>query len=559
MLQALLFMIVLLSALLPPAVEAVNIETLVMPGKVIQGHAKYEEQCGKCHESFSKESQRRLCLECHDEEAADLKKKEGLHGRDPLIQEGECKRCHTDHIGRDADIVQFNPDLFDHKRSDYPLRGAHAQLLCSACHKPQQPYRKAPGRCFDCHERSDVHKGSLGKDCAKCHDEKRWRDTEFDHNKTSYPLTGKHQEVSCILCHPGNRYKGVPSKCDGCHRLNDVHGGKYGEKCQECHSTKGWEKGGYDHDKLTKFPLRGRHKEAPCDSCHKQDYKKKLELECSACHRKQDKHNGVLGKKCESCHGEERWQDHVFKHEKFKETRCYDCHKADDGHKGRYGEKCQECHETKQWDKSLFSHTQKTRFPLLGKHKDAACLTCHKGEAKNEHGKLKCYDCHQLDDVHGGREGKDCQRCHNPLGWREKIRFDHDMSRFPLIGLHTVVPCEECHLTTNYRETERRCIKCHEQDDDHKGHMGERCEVCHNPNSWRFWQFDHNRTEFKLKGRHKKISCEACHKSQVERDLKIPLECYTCHRADDIHNGRFGHQCSRCHNENSFKEITLER
>lgn len=554
-----LWMVLMVWLLLPVVAGAVNIETLVMPGKVISGHAKYEEKCDKCHEAFSKKSQRRLCLECHETVAVEIRQKQGLHGRDVTIQTVECKQCHTDHLGRDADIMQFNADLFDHKRADFALRDSHARVTCSACHKPNKKYREAPSTCFDCHEARDVHKEGLGKECGRCHNEKSWRDTRFDHGKTRYQLTGKHQGVSCILCHPGNRYKGVPDRCGGCHQLNDIHGGRYGEKCQECHSTKGWQKYGYDHDKLTKFPLRGRHQKAQCDSCHRQDYKQKLEMECFVCHKNQDKHKTMLGKRCDGCHGEERWQEHKFKHDNFRSTPCYDCHKSDDSHRGRYGEQCQECHEVNRWNKSLFSHNKKTRFPLLGKHKDLACLVCHKGDAKKEHGKTGCYECHRLDDVHGGKEGKECQRCHNALGWREKLKFDHDMSRFPLIGLHTVVPCEGCHLNANYRETGRSCFKCHEADDEHRGRLGERCEQCHNPNSWRFWQFNHDLTKFRLKNAHKRASCDACHTSTAKGDLRLPVQCYNCHRHDDIHNGRFGHQCERCHNDNSFKEISLRQ
>ncbi len=207
----------------------------------------------------------------------------------------------------------------------------------------------------------------------------------------------------------------------------------------------------------------------------------------------------------------------------------------------------------------MLNHGKETRFSLLGKHKDIACLVCHKGDVKKEHGKTKCYDCHQLDDVHNDKEGKECERCHNATGWREKLKFDHEMSRFPLIGLHAIVPCEECHVTANYRETPLNCLACHARDDKHKGRMGERCEKCHNPNSWDFWQFDHDRTDFKLKNAHKKTGCEACHRDVVKDNLQVSLKCFSCHRADDIHNDRFGRQCERCHNDNSFKEITLQR
>ena len=56
------------------------LEKLVIPGPVIQGHAKVEQECGKCHEPFSRQSQTRLCLDCHKETAADRKARKGFHG-----------------------------------------------------------------------------------------------------------------------------------------------------------------------------------------------------------------------------------------------------------------------------------------------------------------------------------------------------------------------------------------------------------------------------------------------------------------------------------------------
>ncbi len=542
---------------MPLEAGAVNWEKLVMPGEVIEGHAKYEDDCGKCHESFNKNLQKRLCLDCHKKVAADVKSDQGMHGRDKRVDNVECKQCHHEHIGRKADIVQFNKGLFDHTVSDFPLKGAHKVVVCSSCHVANKKYREAPNQCISCHKKQDVHGGKLGEKCSKCHQQDRWQKNKFDHDKTAFKLTGKHQEVSCILCHPGNKYKGVDKQCNQCHLLNDVHAGKYGEKCDKCHSTKEWKTESFDHDKKTKFALRGQHKKTKCASCHTDGYEKKLKMTCISCHKKQDKHKGVLGEKCEQCHGESQWQKHKFEHRNFEKTTCHSCHKVDDVHAGRYGEECKSCHVVSKWDKSKFNHDKATKYPLRGKHRDVACLLCHKGPAKDEKGKTKCVDCHALDDVHDGKEGRDCRRCHNPLGWREKVKFDHDMSRLPLIGLHAIALCEDCHLTTNYGKTPRACVSCHEEKDDHKLQLGKRCDNCHNPNGWLYSQFDHDATDFKLKNSHKKVKCVVCHDHVVTKasELGILKSCYSCHRKDDLHNGRFGHRCDRCHNDRAFNEI----
>ncbi len=544
--------------LLAGGAEAVNLEKLVMPGKLIEGHAKYEEDCDKCHESFSKKSQRRLCLDCHKEVAVDIEKSTGFHGRDSGIRQSECKTCHSDHLGRDADIVQFNRSLFDHKQSDFALKGRHEKLICSACHKSGEPYRKAPGDCYSCHKSSDVHQGKFERDCGRCHTEDGWRKTRFDHDKTRYKLTGKHREVSCELCHPNQRYKDLPRQCNDCHRLNDIHRGAYGQGCQDCHSTQGWRSYLYDHDQKTKFPLRGKHKDTRCDNCHQQDYQKKLPTDCYSCHREQDAHQGMLGKECQACHGEAVWREHAFKHESFKNTSCNDCHRHDDVHQDRYGNKCGDCHQVQAWKEDKFNHDTIIKFPLRDSHAKVACLRCHQGEAANERGKTACHQCHALDDVHHGKEGKECQLCHSEVRWRETINFNHQVTRFPLIGLHATTPCEECHVGAGYKDTKRACHDCHEKDDSHKGRLGANCAFCHNPNSWKFWQFDHDKqSDYKLEGAHREIACEACHKTVVKQRIELSHDCNGCHRSDDVHGGDFGRQCERCHNSRDFREITL--
>src|SRR5210317_1552190 len=86
--------ILLISA--PPASLAVDIETLLMPGEVISGHAKFESDCSSCHTRFSKNTQTRLCLDCHEKVDADITARDGFHGR--IGKDGDtCKQCHSEH------------------------------------------------------------------------------------------------------------------------------------------------------------------------------------------------------------------------------------------------------------------------------------------------------------------------------------------------------------------------------------------------------------------------------------------------------------------------------
>ena len=72
-----------------------NVETALMPGQVIEGHAKWEEDCTKCHKRFDKAAQNTLCQDCHKDVRKDVEQKLGSHGR--FKEQRECKECHTDH------------------------------------------------------------------------------------------------------------------------------------------------------------------------------------------------------------------------------------------------------------------------------------------------------------------------------------------------------------------------------------------------------------------------------------------------------------------------------
>src|SRR5512147_2667503 len=75
-------------------------KSLLMPGQVIGGHAKYESECKNCHKSFDKAAQSGLCKDCHKDIDKDIAERQGYHGL--MQEEKECKACHTEHKGRDA-------------------------------------------------------------------------------------------------------------------------------------------------------------------------------------------------------------------------------------------------------------------------------------------------------------------------------------------------------------------------------------------------------------------------------------------------------------------------
>jgi hypothetical protein len=561
--------------------HADSLEGMLMPGNVIAGHAKFEPDCSKCHAKFNKAGQSKLCLDCHKETAADIRQKTGFHGR---LKENDCRNCHTEHKGRNASISSVDEKNFNHNQTDFTLKGAHKnpKVVCKECHKPGIQYRKAPRECIGCHKKDDTHKGSLGTKCETCHNEKDWKDATFDHSKTKFPLLGKHDEVKCKDCHKDTNYKETPKACIACHRKDDKHKGRFGEKCQTCHTERDWKTILFNHDKHTKFALHGKHRSAECESCHKAPlYKEKLRTTCISCHRADDVHKGSLGEKCESCHNERLWTSTSFDHDKdtkfplrdkhksakcqschsagnYKEKlplNCFGCHKKDDEHKSKYDEKCETCHDEKAWKPSNFNHDRDTKYALRGKHFKVKCESCHKGVLYKEKLSSTCYDCHQADDKHKGQEGKKCEQCHSEKDWKES-NFDHSKSKFPLLGKHYKVECKKCHLSLQFKDAPSDCYACHKKEDVHKRTLGTECARCHNSRDWKIWDFNHDKdTKFKLDGAHKPLECMACHNRPMDKNTRKLMTCYDCHSGDDVHENNFGQQCQRCHVTTSFKKI----
>src|SRR6202162_2269576 len=68
-------------AIVTSAAWGQSVETALIPGEVIEGHAKYQEECSKCHVKFDKAGQKRVCLDCHKDQAKDVRERKNFHGR----------------------------------------------------------------------------------------------------------------------------------------------------------------------------------------------------------------------------------------------------------------------------------------------------------------------------------------------------------------------------------------------------------------------------------------------------------------------------------------------
>jgi hypothetical protein len=396
------------------------------------------------------------CLSCHHDEHR------GQVGKD-------CLNCHT--------MKGWTPpENFDHSKTDFRLTGKHLQVACQKCHQSivdnrfptDKSYLKFKltrfSQCVNCHR--DPHTNKFGQVCTTCHNTVGWyrvNRANFDHNRTNFPLKGRHQFVQCEKCHsPGKPLKGLKySRCMGCH--SDFHQGQFvkrssGSDCGECHTVDGFVPSTFTiaQHQNTDFILQGAHLAIPCIACHKQTV-------------------GSYGKKT---------IQFIFT---FKD--CQNCH--NDPHGGdadKFIKKggCVYCHNTESWKTITFDHKQ-TGFALMGRHADITCGSCHKSVDRTSIAvRLKlaglstvCQDCHK--DIHRGQFSNlinqagsikritDCGRCHIPRNWSAE-NFDHNRdANFKLEGAHKLVPCSECHIPTEengikfvkYKPINPACNTCH--------------------------------------------------------------------------------------------------
>jgi hypothetical protein len=562
---------------------AQSLESALAPGPVVRSHAKAEVECSNCHVRFDRAGQDKLCVACHKEVGQDLRAKTGWHGRQ---KPQACRSCHSDHRGREMNIAPLDTRSLDHRQTDYLLKGKHVAVECKACHVAPRKYREAPADCLSCHRKDDKHRGTLGPACADCHVEQGWKETRFDHAVTRFPLTGKHTDTRCEACHKTPVFNEAPSTCIGCHRKEDKHRARFGEKCESCHSTRNWTGITFRHDTDTKYVLRGRHREAKCESCHTGNlYRDKLGSQCLDCHRKDDKHQGTLGSECAACHTERNWTERgKFDHDssrfalrgghlkpeckachtspRYRETPsdCVACHRKDDKHEGTLGAVCADCHTDTNWKASRFDHAR-TRFALRLGHAvpPLKCSDCHRDPRSYRPAAMDCLSCHRKDDRHEGQLGLRCQSCHTERNWRSP-GFDHAKARFALVGAHQKVECKSCHATPRFRDAARECIGCHRKDDKHKARFGAKCEDCHNARDWRLWSFEHNRlTDYALDAGHAAVPCESCHRAPAPTGraaATLERGCLACHRSDDVHDGAFGARCEQCHTATRWKQVT---
>jgi len=504
------------------------------PGDLSNAHAHLEgiSNCTLCHVLNQKVSNEK-CLACHKFIQDRITNNEGYHVSDE-VKGKECFSCHNEHHGRKFQLIRFDTVSFDHGKAGYPLQGAHRKVHCSACHQPgfvqaddlvkrKQTYLGLRTECLACH--TDYHDNTLSVNCTQCHSFESFKTVpKFNHNTTSFPLKGRHQEVSCEKCHPitvrndkqFQVFKGIEfESCTDCHK--DVHNNKFGQDCKKCHTENSFHTivglSEFNHDR-TNFKLEGKHRNVECKKCHKTTLTAPLNY-----------------RYCMDCH--EDYHESQFQKE-GKSPDCANCHKVQGFTPSTY----------------TIERHQENNFPLKGAHLATPCFSCHLKENKWQFRNigLQCAQCHS--DTHNGYlpekyyPEKACTNCHTSDSWK-KISFDHSLTAYPLTGSHKKPSCAACHkpngqnaaITVQFSDIPTNCAACHA--DEHAGQFTNNgtvdCSRCHENTQWKKILFDHNQSRFILDGKHVNLSCNACHKPATINGIKTiqykfeDIRCESCH------------------------------
>ncbi len=244
------------------------------------------------------------------------------------------------------------------------------------------------------------------------------------------------------------------------------------------------------------------------------------------------------------------YECHTPQFTSFDQGVCLECHTQADAaftqdHTGLYGADCTACHDGVETYGKDFDHSS-LQFPLEGKHSEAECQACHENARQRMdlyNTPQECIQCHVEDDGHQGEHGSQCSFCHNAGFWEGASLYHHE-SRFPLVGAHRQVTCEQCHPEGVFENTPLSCIGCHQEQNEHNGRFGETCSTCHAPTRWENTHFDHVLSASAHGGMYSNAECRNCHGPAFKT---TPNTCEECHAEPAIHAGMFDEKCKVCH------------
>ncbi len=340
--------------------------------------------CTSCHRGNVFRGTARDCVGCHRTEYERTATPNHAAAGFPTT----CESCHreTDSGWRG---IGFNHNQY------FSLVGNHAQAACTTCHR-NNVYRGTARDCVGCHQdaynrtTSPNHAAAgFPTQCESCHraTDSSWRGAGFNHNSV-FALVGNHAQAACTTCHRNNVYRGTPRDCAGCHidlynrTTAPAHAAAgFPTTCENCHraSDTSWRGAGFNHNQV--FQLVGRHAQAACATCHRNNVYRGTPRTCAGCHI--DQYNRT------------RSPNHASS---GFPTACENCHRASDG----------------SWTQGTFNH----RFPITSGPHRTSCSTCHQTSTQS----FTCLVCHEhsqsrMDDKHRGRAGYRydslaCYSCH---------------------------------------------------------------------------------------------------------------------------------------------------
>ncbi len=250
---------------------------------------------------------------------------------------------------------------------------------------------------------------------------------------------------------------------------------------------------------------------------------------------------------------------------------------------------CENCHTAAAWRPIKaapeFDHN-KTRYPLRGMHENVKCVLCHVKPVFTNVG-TNCADCHS--DVHRGQMGKDCAQCHTVQGWNAKVQqVKEHQNRFPLLGAHSAVLCEDCHKQAAagiFYGLSTQCQSCHLKDwqnttnpphtADPAAFPASNCQGCHTTfDSWLGATFTGNHAappiNFPLTAGHATVPCQSCHINNNYHLQIAATDCGNsgCHLTTWQQTNNPPHpqagpifaagNCSNCHNTGSWTTVTFD-
>ena len=525
----------------------------------------------------------------------------------------DCQQCHT--MKSWTDMRQ--PSGFAHGETGFPLVGVHAKTRCATCHQDLK-FVETASACADCH--ADVHRGQLGTECQTCHTPENWknnREVFEQHAQKGFALTGAHAIADCGACHVNQmprEYAGTSTACASCHSgdyqaaTNPEHAlAGFSQECESCHGAGAltWASAVYDHPAT--FPLTNAHAALSCNSCHATAFAG-TSTDCFACHETEfretpdpDHVTAGFATQCVQCHTTVAWIPAELDHnlttfpltgahvevtcnschtEGFSGTAstCAGCHESDyataedpNHQTAGFPTECVLCHSTEDWAPANLDHDL-THFPLTGAHVAVTCENCHTSGYTGT--SSDCYACHENDysttpDPNHLAAGfsTECAGCHSTSGWTP-ANLDHDMTGFPLTGVHVEVTCNNCH-SEGFTGTATACVACHEgdyttaADPNHvTAGFSTECTQCHTTAGWRPANLDHDLTGFPLTGAHASVTCENCHASGY---TGAQSTCLACH-GDDYANAPdpdhaaagFSTECSECHTTEAWTPANLD-